>query len=101
MGKRVNSNGFLDDLVADGVDGVEASISNLERLLTDQTRGDSANGMCPNSRDVLHQISGVNIDRIWDLFERFAALKSATDPDLVDRMRIREQQGYRPRRRQP
>jgi hypothetical protein len=96
MSDRKNSNKFLDKRVSDSVACVEAALGGLEGLLTDQTIGDSPDGVNPNSRDVLKQLRGENVDRIRGLFERVNALKAATDMDLDEVRRIRVAQGYKP-----
>ena len=92
-----HSNKFLDNMVNDAIDAADCSVAMLERLLTDRSEGSSSNGVNPNSRDVLNQVTGCTVDRIQALFKRVQALKDVTAPDLEEVRRIRTAQSPRTR----
>lgn len=91
-----HSNKFLDNLAQDVVDNLDAGTAMLERLLTDLSEGDSPNGVNPNSKDVLKQMSGQTVDQIRAFFARVEALRQASNASLTEVRRIRVDQGYRP-----
>jgi hypothetical protein len=86
------SNGVLDDSLRGHIDAALAAQAGMRTLLTTEHPGDSPNGVNPVAKDVWHQISMENIEKLRILFAGFQELEESTRPPMREMYRIRSSQ---------